>query len=178
MPSSEGNDDGLAKNDSSRFDRVPATAAERTVAGRPSREAILDWWHDCYGIDPTVFAAYTFWEHGDGKIWILQGDVPSPADVEALGLMALRTRQEHWKPTLEAIQRFGGHASKNCLHLPESQARDFLAGEDQEIDWDGDWGYLVVTHDIAGDTEPIGVGLFTYGELKSMVPKGRRRDLS
>lgn len=175
MPSNDGGN--LQENDSSRFDRVPATDDERAVAGRPTREAILDWWDRRYGIDPAVFEPYSFWEHGDGKIWVYRGDGPSPADVEALGLMALRTRQEHWKPTLESIQRFGGHATTNCLHLEERDARAFLAGEDQEIEWDGDWGYLIVMHDLAGDTEPIGVGLYTYGELQSMVPKGRRRDL-
>jgi NOL1/NOP2/fmu family ribosome biogenesis protein len=52
-----------------------------------------------------------------------------------------------------------------------------MAGEDQELDWDGDWGYLIVTHDLAGEAEPLGVGLYTYDELQSMVPKGRRREL-
>jgi len=52
-----------------------------------------------------------------------------------------------------------------------------MAGDDQDIEWDGDWGYLIVTHDLAGEPEPVGVGLYTYGELRSMVPKGRRREL-
>ncbi|PSP82174.1 hypothetical protein BRC78_08810, partial [Halobacteriales archaeon QH_8_68_33] len=41
---------------------------------------------------------------------------------------------------------------------------------------DGDWGYLVVTHELAGEREPLGVGLYVHGELRSQVPKGRRRD--
>jgi NOL1/NOP2/fmu family ribosome biogenesis protein len=53
----------------------------------------------------------------------------------------------------------------------------FFTGEDQPLDWDGDWGYLVVTHEIAGESEPLGVGLYVHGELQSMVPKGRRREL-
>ena len=56
------------------------------------------------------------------------------------------------------------------------QAETFLAGEEQDLDWDGDWGYLIAAHEIAGGVEPIGVGLFTYGTLQSMVPKGRRRE--
>ena len=89
----------------------------------------------------------------------------------------LRTRQEHWKPTLEAVQRFGDRATRNVIHLDDAAARAFVAGRDQELDWDGDWGYLVVTHDIAGRVAPVGVGLYVYGELRSQVPKGRRRDL-
>jgi NOL1/NOP2/fmu family ribosome biogenesis protein len=97
--------------------------------------------------------------------------------VEALGLKLLRTRQEHWKPTTDAVQRFGTEAGQNVFVLDDDEAKRFVAGEDQEVDWEGDWGYLSVAHELAGGVEPIGVGLFTYGELKSMVPKGHQRDL-
>jgi NOL1/NOP2/fmu family ribosome biogenesis protein len=92
-------------------------------------------------------------------------------------MTVLRTRQKHWKPTLEAVQRFGNHATRNTLELTREQVIQFMAGEDQTLGWDGDWGYLIVTHDLAGEQEPLGVGLYTYDELKSMVPKGRRREL-
>lgn len=164
-------------NDGDRFDRLPATAAERTVEGRPTREAVLTWWDDRFGIDRGVFADVTFWERGAGKVWAYTGDLESPVAIEGLGMVALRARQEHWKPTLEAVQRFGTHASENCIHLTDAQAATFFAGEDQDVDWDGDWGYLVVTHDLAGGAEPLGVGLYVHGELRSVVPKGRRRDL-
>jgi NOL1/NOP2/fmu family ribosome biogenesis protein len=162
---------------STRFDRLPETAADRTVEQRATRGEVLDWWKDQFGIDPLVFAEYSFWERGAGKIWAFHGDLDSPVDIEGLGMIVLRTRQEHWKPTLEAVQRFGHHATKNTVHLSREQASRFMAGEDQDLAWDGDWGYLIVTHGLAGASEPIGVGLYTYDELKSMVPKGRRRDL-
>jgi len=165
------------ENVGSRFDRLPETDAERAVAGRPTRQEVLEWWDERFGIEPAVFDEYTFWERGAGKIWVFYGDVPSPSPVEGLGMTALRTRQEHWKPTLEAIQRFGHHATKNQIQLSRSEASTFLAGHDQELDWDGDWGYLIVTHEIAGADEPIGVALYVYGELRSMVPKGRQREL-
>jgi NOL1/NOP2/fmu family ribosome biogenesis protein len=167
----------MTENDSHRFDRLPATAAERDVEGRATRQEVLAWWDERFGVDPAVFSAYTFWERGSGKVWALRGEEPTPVDVEGLGITFMRTRQEHWKPTLTAVQRFGQHASKNVIHLPRADARTFMAGDDQERDWDGDWGYLVVTTDVAGDPEPLGVGLYVYGELRSQVPKGRRRDL-
>jgi NOL1/NOP2/fmu family ribosome biogenesis protein len=169
--------DAMQDNHSDRFDRLPTTADERVVEGRPTRAAVLSWWNERFGIDPAVFEPYSFWERGAGKIWIFYGDLASPVDVDGLGMMALRTRQEHWKPTLEAVQRFGGHATTNCIHLPRPAAATFLAGEDQELDWDGDWGYLIVTHELAGEPEPLGVGLYVHDELRSMVPKGRRREL-
>lgn len=167
----------MQENVSDRFDRLPATRAERVVEGRPTRAAVLDWWAERFAIEPAVFEDYSFWERGAGKIWAFYGDVPSPIEVEALGIRLLRTRQEHWKPTLEAVQRFGHHASRNCIDLSEEEAIAFFHGEDQEPDWDGDWGYLIVRHELAGDPVPLGVGLYVYDELRSMVPKGRQRDI-
>mgnify|MGYP000117196383 CR=1 FL=1 len=163
-------------NDGSRFDRLPATPADREVTGRASREEVLDWWETRFGISRDVLGGYSFWEKGAGRIWALRYDLGGPVPIEALGLPILRTRQEFWKPTTDAARRFGTSASRNVLKLDETEARRFLAGADQEIPWDGDWGYLIVTHDIAGGPEPIGIGRYTYGTLKSMLPKGRRRE--
>jgi len=167
----------MRENDGSRFGKVPPTAAERDVDGRPSRAEIIEWWTERFGVAPETFAGFTFWEKGAGKIWAFHDDVPSPVEAESLGLAVMRVRQEHWKPTTDAAQRFGAAATENVIHLDEPDARAFLAGEDREIDWDGDWGYLLVTHDIAGASEPIGVGLYLHGELRSRVPKGRQRTL-
>lgn len=160
-----------------RFDRLPATAADRTDPDRPTRKAVLDWWETRYGIPPTVFADYSFWERGRGKLWLVAGDAPDPIAIEGLGMTMLRTRGEHWKPTTNAVQRFGHHATRNVIELSPSAARRFIAGEDQERDWDGDWGYLIVAQSVAGDPVPLGVGLYVYGELRSMIAKGRRREL-
>jgi len=164
------------QNAGDQFDRLPATETDRVVEGRATREAVLSWWEERFDVAPSVFDGYTFWERGAGKVWAFRGELSSPVEIEGLGMTFLRTRQEHWKPTLEAVQRFGEHASRNRIHLSRSATERFLAGEDQELDWDGDWGYLIVTHDLAGGSEPVGVGLYVHGELRSMVPKGRRRE--
>ena len=164
-------------NDSTQFTRLPGTASEREEPERATREEVLEFWEERFGIPPETFADLTFWERGKGKLWCYRGDPPSPVDAQGLGMTFLRTRQEHWKPTLEAVQRFGSAATENVIHLSDGEAEAFVAGYDQELDWDGDWGYLVVTHDVADRTEPIGVGLYVYGELRSQVPKVRRREL-
>ena len=135
----------MTGNDGQRFDRLPATAADREVTGRASRAEVIEWWVDRFGLPADAFDDYTFWEKGAGKIWIFAADLPSPTDVEGLGMTFLRTRQEHWKPTTDAVQRFGR--------------------------------YLIVAHELAGDVEPIGVGLYVHGELRSVIPKGRRASL-
>lgn len=165
-----------AENQSDRFERLPATDAERQVPGRPTRHAVVEWWEERFAIDPQTFAAVSFWEKGAGRVWALHHELAGPVEIEALGLPILRTRQEFWKPTTEGVQRFGTRASRNVVTLTDRQAERFVAGEDQDIEWDGDWGYLIAAHEIAGGVEPIGVGLFTYGTLQSMVPKGRRRE--
>jgi NOL1/NOP2/fmu family ribosome biogenesis protein len=164
-------------NDGQQFDRLPETAADRELDRRPTRTAVLAWWDERFGIDPEFFAEYTFWEKGKGKVWAFRADVDSPVRVESLGMSVLRTRGEHWKPTTNAAQRFGKYATKNVVELSRAEAETFVAGEDQPLDWDGDWGYLVAAHDIAGTTEPLGVGLYLHGELRSQIPKGRRREL-
>lgn len=88
----------------------------------------------------------------------------------------LRTRQEFWKPTTDAAQRFGRLATENVIPLEPAEVKLFVAGQNQEIEWEGDWGYLIGSHEIAGESEPLGIGLYTYGEFKSMIPKGRRRE--
>ncbi|MEF8851509.1 MAG: hypothetical protein V5A44_00685 [Haloarculaceae archaeon] len=168
--------DGPAENRSHRFDRLPATADERAVPDRPTRVEVLAWWDERFGVPADVFADHSFWERGSGKIWAYAGEAPSPVEIESLGMVFLRTRREHWKPTLEAVQRFGDHATRNVVALSRDEAATFLAGDDQELDWDGDWGYLVVTDELAGEHEPLGVALYVHGELRSQVPKGRRRD--
>lgn len=169
--------DEARENDGQRFDRLPKTTEERVIPGRPTREEVLEWWDERFGIQPSAFRNHTFWEKGAGKIWAYSGDAPSPVEIEGLGMTFLRTRQEHWKPTTNAVQRFGHRANENVIELGGRQAVRFLAGEDQEINWDGDWGYLIVTHEYAGESEPIGVGLYLYDELRSVVPKGRQESL-
>jgi NOL1/NOP2/fmu family ribosome biogenesis protein len=169
--------DGSGGNDSHRFARLPATGEERAVDGRATRAGIVEWWDERFGVDPPVFEEYTFWEKGAGKVWILAGDAPDGLRIEALGMRIMHTRQEHWKPTTNAVQRFARGATRNRIDLADGEARRFVAGEDQAIEWDGDWGYVVATREVAGEREPLGVGLYTYGELTSMVSKGRRRDL-
>jgi len=170
--------DDAPTNDGGRFDRLPATAADRTVPGRVSRAELVDWWESRFGVDPAVFDGYTFWEKGAGKIWVYNGDAPEPAHIEAVGITLLRTRQEHWKPTTTGVCRFGRHASENVVELDPAEATTFAAGEDQDLPrWDGDWGYLIAVHELADEREPIGVGLYLHGELRSRVPKGNQEQL-
>ncbi len=166
---------GAAENVGDRFDRLPASPEARRVDGRAARSAVLGYLDDRFGIPPETFAGHTFWEKGAGKVWVVHGDYPSPIEVEGLGMTCLRTRQEFWKPTTDFAQRFGDRATRNVVVLGDDAAARFMTGETQAVAWDGDWGYLIAARETAGEPAPLGVGRYTYGELQSMVPKGRRR---
>ncbi len=168
----------LKDNVGQQFGRLPATPADREIKGRASRQEVVDFFAERFGIDPSVFENFTFWEKGKGKIWIFADDAPSPIRIEGLGMTVLRTRQEHWKPTHSAVQRFGHHATKNVVDLSGEEAARFAAGEDQPVEWDGDWGYLIAAHKLAGKRVPVGVGLYLYDELRSTVPKGNQEELA
>jgi NOL1/NOP2/fmu family ribosome biogenesis protein len=168
----------VTDNDGTQFDRLPATDADRTAEGRATRAEVLEWWETRFAIGAETFENHTFWERGAGKIWAFAAEAPTPIAIEGLGMTMLRTRQEHWKPTTNAVQRFGETATRNVIELDAEQAVTFLDGEDQELDWDGDWGYLIAAQEIGGAHEPIGVGLFVHGELRSRIPKGRQITLN
>lgn len=168
----------MTQNNPDQFERLPETVTERTVPDRPTREELLEWWATRFNVPPTVFQGYSFWEKGAGKIWIVSGQPTVTLRVEALGLRFMWTRQTYWKPTTNAVQRYGHHATQNVIQLDSDQATRFVAGEDQPLDWNGEWGYVIATRDVARAPEPLGVGLYTHGELQSMIPKGRRRTLT
>jgi NOL1/NOP2/fmu family ribosome biogenesis protein len=169
----------MSENDGQRFDRLPATPDDREVEGRASREEVVDWWHERFDVGPETFDGVTFWEKGSGKIWAFSADLSSPVEAEGLGITVLRTRQEHWKPTTTGVKRFARDATKNVIELGPGEAAAFAAGHDQQLDrWDGDWGYLIAAHELAGELEPIGVGLYLHGELRSRVPKGYQEELA
>lgn len=161
-----------------RYDRLPAHDADRDLDGRPTRAEVLEYFAERFGIEPRAFDPYSLWEKGKGKIWAFRGTHSSPLAVEAMGIHLLRTRQRFWKPTTDAMQLFGRQATRNVLACSREQARAFWRGETQPIEWAGEQGYVIVTHPLGGEPEPLGVGLVVDDELRSVVPKARRRDLA
>ncbi|MDZ7702814.1 MAG: hypothetical protein U5J98_12580 [Halobacteriales archaeon] len=162
---------------SDRYDRLPADGGDGPEGDEPTRRSVLGYFEGRFGIDPATFEGHTFWEKGAGSVWAVAGGAPDPIAVEALGLRLLRTGGRHWKPTTDGVQRFGADATRNAVELDRERARRFVAGEDQALDWDGDWGYLIVTTPLGGEPTPLGVGLFIDGTLRSQVAKARRREL-
>lgn len=150
------------------------------------REPVLEFWSDEFGVPSDAFDGYAFYEKG-GRIWAVRngavealgGDENLDAlEYESVGLPLMRVGGEHDKPTTDALQRFGGEATRNVAELDEEEARAFVRGETVETEFDEeedgvDLGYVVARHDGC----VLGCGLYFPGELRSQVPKGRRVDL-
>ncbi len=170
----------MKENNSSRFDKLPKTEKHRDIDRRPTRKKILKWWKNKFGVNPEVFSKYSFWEKGKGKIWIFRNNqIDSPIEnMESIGILFMRTKRKYWKPTTEAIQKFGRHATKNIIYLELEKASEFISGKNQEIQNKNiDQGYIIVIHRKINQKEPIGVGLYVNEELRSQIPKARQREI-
>ena len=77
--------------------------------------------------------------------------------------LGLEHRQVERNLLTNAFDRLPGH---------DRSVQRFVAGEDQSLDW----VFLLVRHDIAGESAVVGVGLYVHDELRSMVPRRRRRE--
>ena len=166
------------QNIGNQFERLPESADDRTVEGRASRVEVIDFFVDRFDIPSALFESYTFWEKGKGKIWALRGRIESPVAIEALGIHIIRTRQQFWKPTTDGIQLLGRHAQKNVLVVSPDVASNYWAGENQYVMGDVSDGYVIVAQRILDRAEPLGVGLYLDGELRSVVPKARQMVVS
>ncbi len=137
----------------------------------------VEFWREKFGVPPEVFDGYDFYMKGESKVWITDStaDFGDEAEFETVGLPFLRVGDEHPKPTGDALQRFGSHATENTLDVTEGQARTFVEGDTVELETrEVDLGYVVVRF----DGHVLGCGLYFPGELRSQVPKGRRCSLT
>lgn len=151
------------------------------------REPVVEFWREEFGVPPETFDGYEFYSKGAKRVWAVRRDAVDALggdenlgaiDYESVGLPLMRVGGEHDKPTTDALQRFGGDATRNVAELDAEEAREFVHGETVETEFDEeedgvDLGYVVAKH----DGHVLGCGLYFPGELRSQVPKGRRVDL-
>jgi NOL1/NOP2/fmu family ribosome biogenesis protein len=163
---------------STTFDLLLADTTRQKNQSSVTRSELLEFWHDRFGIPPKIFKEYTFWEKGYGKIWVFRGNLSKSTQIEALGLRFTTTNQKNWKPTTNAVQKFGHHAHKNVLSLPLAQVLQFVQGAPLHMDWDGTSGYVIVRGNLSNHDIQIGVGLYSNGTLHSQIPKSRQLHLS
>jgi len=150
---------------------------------RVDRDRVLGFWEDEFGVPRDAFEDHAFYKKGESKVWAVAsetvdglggGETLDDLDYESVGLPLMRVGGEHDKPTTDALQRFGGAATRKVVDVGDDAARAFLRGETVERGYDvEDLGYVVVRH----EGRVLGCGLYFPGELRSQVPKGRRVEL-
>ena len=159
------------------FNLLPFDTSHEQNQSTITRMELLEFWNDRFGIPPEIFKEYTFWEKGSGKIWAFKGNLPQKTEIEALGIRFTTTNQKNWKPTTNAAQKFGHHATKNVLSLPLDQILKFVQRDSLYLDWIGEPGYVIVRGNLSNHTMQIGVGLYSNGILHSQIPKSRQLHL-
>lgn len=160
---------------------------------RIDRDRATSYWVSRFGVPEETFDNYVFYMKGKRKAWAvprevvetLEGDGDAEGkqfdslDYETVGLPFVRLSGEFPKPTTDALQRFGGAATRNTVSLDDRDTRSFVDGEDVEGRFDAERGYVVVQHSDTGAV--LGCGLYLDDEdnetLRSLVPKGRRIEL-
>ena len=154
---------------------------------RVERDRVVGFWREKFGVPPETFDDYVFYKKGAKKVWAVrreavgavegdEAETLETLDYESVGLPLMRIGGEHDKPTTDALQLFGDAVRKNSVELDAEDAREFVRGEDVEIEFGEDMvdlGYVVVNH----EGEVLGCGLYFPGELRSQIPKGRRVEL-
>jgi len=161
------------------------------VFERIDRDEAISYWVSRFGVPEEAFDEYSFYMKGKRKAWAvprsvveaLEGDPDEheldSLDYETVGLPFVRLSGEFPKPTTDALQRFGGEATRNVVELNDKEAQSFAAGEDTEGTFGTERGYVIARH--IGTEAVIGCGLYIDDEgkevLRSLVPKGRRVEL-
>lgn len=154
---------------------------------RVERDRVVGFWREKFGVPQETFDEYIFYKKGAKKVWAVrreavgavegdEAETLETLDYESVGLPLMRIGGEHDKPTTDALQLFGDAVRKNSVELDAEDAREFVRGEDIEIEFgedEVDLGYVVVNH----EGEVLGCGLYFPGELRSQIPKGRRVEL-
>tara|TARA_A100001037_G_scaffold241923_1_gene222220 strand:- start:29552 stop:30055 length:504 start_codon:yes stop_codon:yes gene_type:complete len=159
------------------FDLLPLENNNREDQSQITRNELLDFWNNKFGISPQLFEEYSFWEKGSGKIWAFKVKFSKSIPIEAMGIRFTTTNQKSWKPTTTAAQKFGHHATKNVLLLSPEQIWKFVQGQSFSIDWNGESGYVIVRGNLSDSDLQIGVGLYSRGVLHSQIPKSRQLHL-
>lgn len=144
---------------------------------RITREEVLNWWEERFGISRDVFKHYDFYQKGD-RVWIVSGDAAKVLDeirCEVVGMSFMRVLSAGLKPTTSAIQLFGKFATRNVVELDSGAAFEFMQRRSVRLDASRlknvTDGYVVVKFKERGT--PLGCGVLKGDELVSLIPKDR-----
>jgi NOL1/NOP2/fmu family ribosome biogenesis protein len=135
-----------------------------------SRRAILGYFETRFGVPYEAFEPFALLDRGNVYL-LLSRLLPAEAicslKPQNVGLPILRKMPTHLKPTTASIQRFGPRATKNIVDITAEQVRELLRAGKMAYEIPLEPGYVMLRQ----DGHVLGCGLFTPGQLRSLIPK-------
>lgn len=164
---------------------------------------VLDSIEERFGIPPDVVAEHRLYVGGQDRVFLgvrhedggTLGALVEDCDPDTGGLPLARPMGTV-KPTTDALQVLGRHATRNVVRLGPDAARRYVAGEDvpadrldaggaregaaDEAGEEATRGWVVVRYvdPATGEAFELGCGFLRDGRLENVLPKGRRIELS
>jgi NOL1/NOP2/fmu family ribosome biogenesis protein len=135
----------------------------------------LDYLEKRFGLGPENFKDHRLYLASRERVYLGPKFVPDDRKIVTLGILIARASSSI-KPTTNLFQLFGGKITKNIIILDKAQTVAFAKGDDLPItDPQGATdGYVLLKY---GST-PLGCGLLKAGNLKNMLPKAKRLEIS
>ena len=122
---------------------------------------------------------YAFLKNNKNRIFIINKDI-SKIDLEKLRINSIgtyfcETRNDKIRLSIEGSQIVGPKATKNIVEINSLQVKQWMKGEDLEIENKGDYnGFVIIEH----NNDFLGTGKYKDGKVLNYVGKSRRINLS
>ncbi len=141
-----------------------------------SKENLLSYFEERFGIKRNHFSSFEFYEGEKGRICIGPRSILPSISIHLVGISLART-DSSIKPSSNSIQLLGKYATKNTLLVTKKQALSFLKGEDITIEKNyqkgiSDGAVIVIYSNIV-----LGCGLLKEGSIKSTLQKAKRTEV-
>ena len=156
---------------------IPWDSSWPEFAREDDRRHLFCYLEDRFGIPESLFDDYILFNRGK-HWWLLRNSglliSVSRLKVSMVGLRAFNQVGDFVKPTTRMIQVFGHYATRARLEIGEGQLRKLVAGKISQVDMEIENGYVILL--IKG--QPLGLGLFINGMIRSQIPRKEIRLLT
>lgn len=150
--------------------------SELPVFSEFTREDVLNYLLDRFGIEKAVLGDFSMFSTEKGKIFLGPKSLLCAPQAVSIGLLCFRSDYAI-KPTTNLLQIIGKFAKQNFALLSKDQTKDYLYGSDLTLTPDQisncSDGYILLKY---GEFS-LGCGLLKKDQLKNTLPKAKRLDI-
>ena len=116
---------------------------------------------------------YAFLKNNKNRIFIVNKDISKieleKLRINSIGMYFCEIDQQGIRLCIEGSQIVGPKAAKNTVEITEQQAKQWLKGEDLEIEESYE-GFVIIKH----NNDFLGTGKYKLGKVLNYVNKSRR----